>query len=68
MGDTVEDAIQAAFDHILRRPSRRSALHQPFFKTAPRSASEALTEAHTIRPMGYDYRTTDWTPDMPRED
>lgn len=30
-GDTIEDAIQAAFDHFTRAPSRHSRLNPPFY-------------------------------------
>lgn len=55
-GDTVEDAVEAVFDHVIRKPTKHAAIQQPMTMTG-----------HEPQAMGYDYRTTDWTFDMPRE-
>ena len=63
-GDTVDDAIQACFDHVLRRPARRSRVTPPFFP------SERLAKnwSKCLR-VDYDYRSRDFEPppdDEPR--
>lgn len=55
-GDTVEDAVQAVFDHVMHRPSKHSAWQQPYFQ-------DSIERTR----IGYDYRTTDWEFGMERE-
>lgn len=55
-GDTIEEAIQAAFDHYARLPSKHCRKHPPFFSSTPRTADQAYE-------VGYDYRSKDWTPE-----
>lgn len=60
-GDTVEDAVQAAFDHYMGRRSKRAQWNPPYGSSVPRT----LANRHRV---AYDYRTTPWTPALDIED
>lgn len=59
-GDTVAEAIAAAFDHVTGAPSKRDRLNRPFCS----SDREAHRWDKAFR-CGYDYRKTDWRPPSP---
>jgi hypothetical protein len=48
-GDTIPEAIRAAFDHVIHYPSRRARLNPPTNINGPTRIS-------------YDYRAEDWRP------
>lgn len=56
-GDTVADAIQAVYDHVMDRPSRRDRLSAPFL-TGDREARR-WDRCHRT---AYDYRSRDFVP------
>lgn len=56
-GDTVGETIRAALDCLMRVPSRRERLNEPYF-TSEREAKQW----DKARRYSYDYRAIDWKP------
>lgn len=56
-GDTIEEAIRALHDHVMRNPSKRCRLNPPYF-----SSDFTAKKWSECRRISYDYRAKDWEP------